>query len=326
MGKNSAIGVLSFSVANRRRDFLLPSVAPSASLVLAETCQPGDSTPRFLAAQRSAVSSRREEVAQRKPFKRVFSGLFRKQKGCGPFEIPGVPDLQCLTSRAPPTYFGSTLFLACKHLPVCKMTDDYAAKQQIWGHLSAARHFCSAKILAGRAAMGDGGPHRRGGSPRAKKFPEEICFAPSRVLQICRTPDYRVLKSTRVRSTSTTIRIGQPRGARGAAPLCFRRSPEETIPKGFLWAISSRRLDTALLCAAKKRGVESPGWQASASGTLATAPRQEVKRQPRQARPNLNLLLKPSQGFYKLRCCSAAAANETRAGFDKPLHMLRKLA
>ena len=116
------------------------------------------------------------------------------------------------------------------------------------------------------------------------------------------------------------------RGARGAAPLCFRRSPEETIPKGFLWAISSRRLDTALLCAAKKRGVESPGWQASSSGTLAPAPRQEVKRQPRQARPNLNLSLKPSQGFYKLRSRSAAAANETRAGFDKPLHMLRKLA
>ena len=43
---------------------------------------------------------------------------------------------------------------------------------------------------------GGRGPHRRGGSPRAKKFPEEICFAPSRVLQICRTPDYRVLKST----------------------------------------------------------------------------------------------------------------------------------
>ena len=120
---------------------------------------------------------------------------------------------------------------------------------------------------------GGRGPHRRGGSPRAKKFPEEICFAPSRVLQICRTPDYRVLKSTRVRSTSTTIRIGQPRGARGAAPLCFRRSPEETIPKGFLWAISSRRLDTALLCAAKKRGVESPVWQVSARLNWRLPPR-----------------------------------------------------
>ena len=26
----------------------------------------------------------------------------------------------------------STLFLACRHLLVCKITDDYAAEQQIW--------------------------------------------------------------------------------------------------------------------------------------------------------------------------------------------------
>ena len=42
---------------------MLFAVAAGASLVLAETCQPGNSTPRFLAAQRSAVSSRREEIA-----------------------------------------------------------------------------------------------------------------------------------------------------------------------------------------------------------------------------------------------------------------------
>ena len=45
------------------------------------------------------------------------------------------------------TGFGGTLFLACKHLLVCKMTDDYAAKQQIWGHLSAARIFAEQKSL-----------------------------------------------------------------------------------------------------------------------------------------------------------------------------------
>ena len=42
----------------------------------------------------------------------------------------------------------------------------------------------------------------------------------------------------------------------GPLPLCFRKSPEKNLLKGFLWATSSRRLDTALLCAAKKRGVE----------------------------------------------------------------------
>ena len=60
---------------------------------------------------------------------------------------------------------------------------------------AAARHFCSAKILAGGLRWG-WGPQRRGRSSRAKKFPEEICFAPSRVCQICRTPDQQPLKST----------------------------------------------------------------------------------------------------------------------------------
>ena len=174
--------------------------------------------------------------------------------------------------------------------------------------------------------MGDGGPHRRERSPPAQRnFQRKFALRRVGSAKFVVPP---TTERSKVRSTpNRNNRLYRAaRGARGAAPLCFRRSPEETIPKGFLWAISSRRLDTALLCAAKKRGVESPGWQASASGTLAPAPRQEVKRQPRQARPNLNLSLKPSQGFYKLRSRSAAAANETRAGFDKPLHMLRKLA
>ena len=156
---------------------------------LAETCQPGDSTPRFLAAQRSAVSSRREEVAQRKPFKRVFSGLFRKQKGCGPFEIPGGPDLQCPPSRTSSTYFGSTLFLACKYLLACKKSDDFTAEQQIWKTCPPQGIFALQKSLRGDCG-GDGVPAAVGrGTARAKKFPEEICFAPSLVCQICRTPD-----------------------------------------------------------------------------------------------------------------------------------------
>ena len=114
------------------------------------------STPRFLAAQRSAVSSRREEVAQRKPFKRVFSGLFRKQKGCGPFEIPGVPDLQCPSSRASSTYFGSTLFLVCTALLVCKMSDDLPAEQQIWKTCPPQGIFALQKSLRGGLRWGTG--------------------------------------------------------------------------------------------------------------------------------------------------------------------------
>ena len=144
----------------------MPSVAASARVILAETCQPGHSTPRFLATQRSAVSSLGEEVAQRKPFKRVSSGRLRKQKGCGPFEIPGVPDLKRLLMGQSSTGFGGTLFLACKHLLVCKMTDDYAAKQQIWGHLSAARIFAEQKSLRGGLRWGTGPSSQSGKSLR----------------------------------------------------------------------------------------------------------------------------------------------------------------
>ena len=146
--------------------------------------------------------------------------------------------------------------------------------------------FALQKSLRGRLRWGTGVLIAENAAPRAKKFPEEICFAPSRVLQICRTPDYRVLKSTQYAQLVQPFVPGSSGVPEGPLPLCFGRSPEDTLSKGFLWAISSRRFDTALLCAAKKRGVESPGWQISASGTLAPAPRQEVKRQPRQARPN----------------------------------------
>ena len=107
-------------------------MAASARAQLAGTCQPGSSDPILLSCAKKTGVGRQEEVAQRKPFERVSSGLFRKQKGRGPFEIPGVPNLQCLPSRAPPTYFGRTLFLACKHLLVYKMTNDLPAEQQIW--------------------------------------------------------------------------------------------------------------------------------------------------------------------------------------------------
>ena len=135
------------------------------------------STPRFLAAQRSAVSSRREEVAQRKPFKRVFSGLFRKQKGCGPFDILWVPDLQCLTSRAPPTYYGSTLFLVCTALLVCKMSDDLPAEQQIWKTCPPQGIFALQKSLRGGLQWGTGDLIAENAAPRKEIFRENLLCA-----------------------------------------------------------------------------------------------------------------------------------------------------
>ena len=139
---------------------------PGVRRKLAEACQSGSSNPSSASHIRKAAKpptaigillscakkngvGRQEEVAQRKPFKRVFSGLFRKQKGCGPFEITGVPDLQCPPSRASSTYFGSTLFLVCTALLVCKMSDDLPAEQQIWKTCPPQGIFALQKSLRG---------------------------------------------------------------------------------------------------------------------------------------------------------------------------------
>ena len=67
---------------------------------LAETCQPVHfSTPRFLAAQRSAVSSRREEIAQRKPLKGFPLDSFRNRGAAAPL-APRAARHEHVTNRA----------------------------------------------------------------------------------------------------------------------------------------------------------------------------------------------------------------------------------
>ena len=77
------------------------------------------------------------------------------------------------------------------------------------------------------------------------------------------------------------MQIWNSRDLKRAAALLFPKESRGNPFKGFLWAISSRRLDTALLCAAKKRGVESPGWQVSARLNWRLPPR--TAKQKRRA-------------------------------------------
>ena len=84
------------------------------------------------------------------------------------------------------------------------------------------------------------------------------------------------------------LRTGQPRGARGTAVPLFREESRGTPFKGFLWATSSRRLDTALLFADKKRGVETTrlaGHCQSTPGPWTTGP---AKKPPAAGRQQKN--------------------------------------
>ena len=218
---------------------LLPAVAASASLNWQKPASWFNSTPRFLAAQRSAVSSRREEVAQRKPFKRVFSGLFRKQKGCGPFEIPGVPDLQCPPSRASSTYFGSTLFLACKYLLACKKSDNFTAEQQIWKTCPPQGIFALQKSLRGGLRWGTGVLIAEGEVPAQRNFQRKFALRRVGSHKFVVPP---TIERSKVREYAQLVQPSVPGSSgvpEGPLPLCFRKSPEKNLLKGFLWATSS---------------------------------------------------------------------------------------
>ncbi len=141
------------------------------------------STPRFLAAQRSAVSSRREEIAV------VALAAQHNTRVCGPLCDPSGSSQAMPSLSGASTVLVSTLVLDCNCKPVCSSFNDQAAEQRTYSLSPPQGIFALQKSLRGDCG-GDGVPSAVGNSsPRAKKFPEEICFAPSRVFQICRTPD-----------------------------------------------------------------------------------------------------------------------------------------
>ena len=142
---------------------------------LAETCQAGNSTPRFLAAQRSAVSSRREEVAF------VALAAQHNTRVCGPLCDPSG------SSQAMPSLSGASTVLPALSFWIA-IANRFAAHSTIKlpssksSSLSPPQDiFALQKSLRGDCG-GDGVPAAvERCTARAKKFPEEICFAPRRV-------------------------------------------------------------------------------------------------------------------------------------------------
>ena len=120
--------------------------------------------------------------------------------------------------------------------------------------LSAARHFCSAKILAGRAAMGDGGPHRRERSPAQRNFQRKFAL---RRVGSCKFVVLPTTQYSKVREHARFVTLSVPGSSgcqRGRAPLFGKESrgnPFQGFPLGKFFLTA----DAVLLCAAKKNGV-----------------------------------------------------------------------
>ena len=240
--------------------------------VLAETCQLVLFDPTLL----SCAKKRGVEP----PRRNCYFTLARKYtRVCGPLCDPNGSNQATPALSSASTVFASTLALVCNCTPVCSSYNDQTAGQLIWQSFAAARHFCSAKILAGGLRWG-WGPRRSRQRHRPRK---EI----SRGNLLCAKSGLTNLSYPRRLSAQKYVTLpdwenlctGQPQGARGTAVPLFREESRGTPSKGFLWATSSRRLDTALLFADKKRGVETTrlaGHCQSTPGPRTTGPAKKL--------------------------------------------------
>ena len=183
--------------------------------------------------------------------------------------------------------FDSTLFLACRHLLVCKITDDYAAEQQIWRHLSAARHFCSAKILAGGLRWGTVVLIAEGEVPAQRNFQRKFALRRVGSHKFVVPP---TIERSKVREHAQLVQPSVPGSLgcqRGRCPSVSERVQRKPF-QGFSLGNFFLTADAVLLCAAKKNGVGKwTSWQVSARLNWRLPPRTaKAKKKGGFRRPN----------------------------------------
>ena len=218
---------------------MLFAVAAGASLVLAETCQPGNSTPRFLAAQRSAVSSRREEIAV------VALAAQHNTRVCGPLCDPMGSSQVVLTLSGSPTvfYWYSRSGLQLQPgLQFVQRSDCRAADLAVFRRRKA---FLLCKNPCGGTAVGMGSPPQSGiAAPAQRNFQRKFALRQVGSSKF-------VVPPTRKRSKVRNIaRLGK--SLYRAAPGCQRdrgpsvsggvqRNPFQGVPLGNFFAEARHR-------------------------------------------------------------------------------------
>ena len=126
-----------------------------------------------------------------------------------------------------------------------------------FGSLRRRKAFLLCKNPCGGTAVGMGSPPQSGiAAPAQRNFQRKFALRRVGSSKFVVPP---TRERSKVRNNARLVTCpcrAAPGCQRDRGPL-FREASRGTPSKGFLWATSSRRLDTALLCAAKKRGVET---------------------------------------------------------------------
>ena len=139
---------------------------PGVRRKLAEACQPGSSNPVLLSCAKKNGVGRQEEVAQRKPLKGFPLDSFGNKRAAALLRSREFQICIAFPMGQSSTYFGSTLFLACKYLLACKKSDDFTAEQQIWKTCQPQGIFALQKSLRAGCDGGRGSSSQRTQPPR----------------------------------------------------------------------------------------------------------------------------------------------------------------
>ena len=134
------------------------------------------SDPILLSCAKKNGVGRQEEVAQRKPLKGFPLDSFGNKRAAALLRSREFQICIAFPMGQSSTYFGSTLFLACKYPLVCKKSDDFPAEQQIWQSRPPQGIFALQKSLRGGLRWGTGDLIAEGEVPAQRNFQRKFAL------------------------------------------------------------------------------------------------------------------------------------------------------
>ena len=185
------------------------------------------SDPILLSCAKKNGVGRQEEVAQRKPLKGFPLDSFGNKRAAALLRSREFQICIAFPMGQSSTYFGSTLFLACKYPLVCKKSDDFPAEQQIWQSRPPQGIFALQKSLRVGCDGGTGVLIAEGEVPAQRNFQRKFALRRVGSAKFVVPP---TIERSKVREHAQLVQPSVPGSLgcqRGRAPLFPKESREK---------------------------------------------------------------------------------------------------
>ncbi len=176
---------------------------------------------------------------------------------------------------------------------------------------TAARHFCSAKILAGGLPWGTGVLTAEDADPAQRNVQRKFALRRVGSHKFVVPPTGNCSKVRNHARLGKSLYRAAPGCQRDRGPFCFGKSPEEPLPGGSFGQLLRGGSTPRFFAQLRSVGSNLPGWQGTASLSLVPGPRVQPKSPPlprSTAKPSLPAGSKKIAGlssgdFRYLICC-----------------------